>query len=165
MSGNTRYVYSVSIYDMNGEDLVLGEGSGPASHVIANLERLLTEIRIREQMANDTPIQTRSARAHGTEVGKEFFQLVSAGKADAAEWPAYLLSQLELEMRAHDPKATDVEIEAALKEAKRSPEFGLAIQAGLSVGAIFTQHQQILDLRRVQQEAEGENKDIPGTRA
>lgn len=52
MSKN-RYTYAVAVWDRE-EDIVLGEGSGPASHVIANLERMIEEIK-RQESASLVP--------------------------------------------------------------------------------------------------------------
>jgi hypothetical protein len=51
MSGNQNYVYSVSIY-REPEDEILGEGRGPASHVISSLHNLIAEIERQEAEHN-----------------------------------------------------------------------------------------------------------------
>lgn len=62
MSQN-RYYYTVSLdpkpNDMDSESLLLGEGSGPASHIIANLERMIEEIKLQESAALIHELQGR----------------------------------------------------------------------------------------------------------
>jgi len=161
MSGNRRYVYSVAIWDSE-EDKVLGEGSGPASHVIANLERMIMEIRVLEELENPKPKRPNPVEV-GQEVGREFFEAVAAGQRPADEWPMYLLEKAEAEIRELKPDVTDEEVTAALEVLKSTQEFGIAVQIGLQSGQAVERMNQIKALR-VQNGAPGEDPNMPGTR-
>jgi hypothetical protein len=156
-----RYTYSVAEWNPD-EDIVLGEGSGPASHVIANLERMIEIIKA-EEAARTAPARP-SAVEKGQEFGREFFTKVASGEERAENWTRYLLSKATEEIRAEKPGVTADEIAEALEELKLTPEFGLAIQAGLASGAMIEQARE-LQRRRVQTATPGEDPNMPGTRA
>lgn len=135
-----RYVYSVGIWDPEA-DIIIGEGSGPASHVIANLERMIEEIRAAEGL------NAEKATAVGHEAGWEFFHKLSAGEARSEDWPQYLLDTAAAEMRVQYPDMSDEELQQSLEELKRTPEFGLAVQGGLQTGQLIEQTREMAKLR------------------
>jgi len=147
-----RYTYSVAEWNPD-EDIVLGEGSGPASHVIANLERMIEIIKA-EEAARTAPARP-SAVEKGQEFGQEFFNKVISGEERAENWPHFLLAQAAAEIREQKPGITADEVNDALEQLKGSPEFGLAVQAGLASGQHIEQMRQIKALREESKGAQG----------
>lgn len=131
---NARYSYSVSIWDPNGgDDILLGDGSGPASHVIASLEWLIQEIRREEATQLQEPVKSDYATDPAI-VGKQFFDDVVQGKRKASDWPEYILNKAGEELALKNPEMPKEEIREALSIMRRSPDFAHMIQLGLESG-------------------------------